>query len=66
MKYDSKKARENMHLEFSFQALWNQMELVILKEVWSQLFHCDMRFFSIKHLLEGGEKQGVWGNVSFC
>lgn len=56
MKYDSKKPRENMNLELSFQPLSNQMELVILKEVWSQLFHCDMRFFSIKHWLEGGEK----------
>lgn len=66
MKYDSKKTRKNVHLELSFQALSNQKELVILKEVWSQLFHYDLRFFSVKHLLEGGEKQGVWGNVSFC
>lgn len=46
-----------MHHELSFQALSNQMELVILKEVWSQLFHCDLRFFSIKHLREEKSKE---------
>lgn len=46
-----------MHLELSFQSLSNQMELVILKEVWSQLFQCDLRFFSIKCLREGKSKE---------